>query len=48
MNKEKLYEKLVSMVPVKSDEKKDFREIVSANLTDFLILVKGLEKRTPR
>lgn len=43
MNKEKLYEKLVSMVPVKSDEKKDFREIVSANLTDFLILVKGLD-----
>ena len=43
MNKEKLYEKLVAMVPVKSEENKDFRELVSANLTQYLLLVKSLE-----
>ena len=42
MNKDKLYEKIISMVPVKSDEKKDFREVVSENLNQYLQFVKQL------
>ena len=43
MNKDKLYEKIISMVPVKSDEKKDFREVVSENLNQYLQFVKQLD-----
>lgn len=43
MDKEKLYEKLVSMVPVKSEENKDFRELVSANLSQYMTWVKSLD-----
>lgn len=43
MNKEKLYDKLVAMVPVKPEENKDFREVVSANLTQFVYWVKSLD-----
>lgn len=43
MNKDKLYDKIVSMVPVKSDNKKDFREVVSENLNQYLQYVKQLD-----
>lgn len=43
MNKDKLYEKIISMVPVKSDEKKDFRKVVSENLNQYLQFVKQLD-----
>ena len=42
MNKQKLYDKITTMVPVKSDEKKDFREIVSATLNEYFLDVKHL------
>lgn len=43
MNKNKLYEKIVAMVPVKSDEIKDFRELLSDNLDTYLRSVKQLD-----
>ncbi len=43
MNKDKLYEKFVSMVPVKSNEKKDYREVVSENLNLYMQYVKQLD-----
>lgn len=42
MNKNKLYERIIAMVPVKSDEKKDYRDIVNYNLKEYYSLVKQL------
>lgn len=35
MNREELYNEMMKMVPVKSDEKKDFREVVKAQLKAY-------------
>lgn len=43
MNKARLYEKITTMVPIKSDEQKDFRDIVSHNLKEYYVSVKQLD-----
>lgn len=43
MNKEELYKTITAMVPVKNDEKKEFRGIVSDNLVSFISSVKQLD-----
>lgn len=43
MNKQKLYDKIKAMVPVKSDEKKDYREIVRETLNGYFFDVKQLD-----
>lgn len=43
MNKDKLYEKIKAMAPVKSDEKKDYREMVSSTLDEYFSDVVDLD-----
>lgn len=43
MNNGELYEKITVMVPIKSDEKKDYRDIVSNNLKEYHALVTQLD-----
>lgn len=43
MDKDKLYEIMTAMVPIKSDEKKDYRNIVSNNLKEYYTLVTQLD-----
>lgn len=43
MNKQKLYDKIKAMAPVKSDENKDYREIVRETLNGYFFDVKQLD-----
>lgn len=47
MNREELYKEMVKMVPVKSDEKKDFREIVRGQLKAYRELINHLNEELP-
>lgn len=47
MTREELYNELVKMVPVKSDEKKDFREIVRGQLKAYRELINHLNEELP-
>ena len=43
MNKQKLYGKIKAMVPIKSDENKDYRDIVRSVLDEYFLDVKHLD-----
>lgn len=47
MNRENLYKEMLKMVPVSSDEKKDFREIVRGNLKIYRKLLGKLTEEFP-
>lgn len=47
MNKEDLYNEIVKMVPVKSDEKKDFRDVVRGQLKAYRKLLNRLDEDLP-
>ena len=47
MNRDGLYNELVKMVPVKSDEKKDFREVVRGQLKAYRKLLSRLTVEVP-
>lgn len=47
MNKEELYNEMMKMVPVKSDEKKDFREVVKSKLQAYRKLLNLLNEELP-
>ena len=47
MNRDELYNDLMKMVPVRSDEKKDFREVVRVQLKAYRKLLDRLDEALP-